>query len=125
MKFPSFKTPVRIHFRSGVFVLGLARRALVRAFGEFAPRADSGLREAGRADADGGEPEPAHSGIRLAAPVNSTRLGGFVAPRLPRLLPRLLLRLLAAGTRAALAVRRRLGLFACRGFVFPLCLECA
>ena len=30
---------------------------LASAFGEFAPRADSGLRDAGRADADGGEPE--------------------------------------------------------------------
>ena len=34
------------------------RRALARAFGEFAPRADSGLRGAGQADADGGEPAP-------------------------------------------------------------------
>ena len=31
---------------------------LARAFGEFAPRAESGLRGAGRADADGGEPAP-------------------------------------------------------------------
>ena len=41
-------------------VRGWTLGALVRAFGEFAPRADSGLRGAGQADADGGEPEPAN-----------------------------------------------------------------
>ena len=39
-------------------VRGWTLGALVRAFGEFAPRADSGLRGAGQADADGGEPAP-------------------------------------------------------------------
>ena len=48
-------------------VRGWPLGALARAFGEFAPRADSGLREASRADADGGEPEPTnHAKIALA-----------------------------------------------------------
>ena len=43
---------------NAVPVRGWTLGALARAFGEFAPRADSGLREAGWADADGGEPAP-------------------------------------------------------------------
>ena len=42
-------------------VRGWTLGALARAFGEFAPCADSGLRGADRADAGGGEPEPAKS----------------------------------------------------------------
>ena len=41
-------------------VRGWPLGALARAFGEFAPCADSGLRGADRADAGGGEPEPAN-----------------------------------------------------------------
>ena len=60
---------------------------LARAFGEFAPRADSGLREAGRADADGGEPESANRA--KIAPGRLGMSGGdnpppfSLAPRLP------------------------------------------
>ena len=49
--YPIFCRPVR----------GWTLGALARAFGEFAPRADSGLRGAGQADADGGEPAPRES----------------------------------------------------------------
>ena len=52
---------------------GTTRRALVRAFGEFAPCADSGFRDAGWADADGGEPKP-----RESLSTGSKRLDGHI-----------------------------------------------
>ena len=52
---------------------------LASAFGEFAPRADSGLRDAGRTDADGGEPAPREP--RENRPWTRRECSGGIIPR--------------------------------------------